>query len=152
MVLLIGARAGVYAADPESEQLTRAPQKEVVGRASEVEDRGSMQDQQGWGTNLSAVVNGPARGSAQAQLTYGDGLFGRRVSLDDQLRIYAHLDNTASQPGTAYHLTDYGSANLIWQLRKRLSVGAEGLYGIKETKDSSDGDVFRFGLLYSILD
>jgi hypothetical protein len=84
-----------------SEQLMRAPQKEVVGRASEVEDRGSMQDQQGWGTNLSAVVNGPARGSAQAQLTYGDGLFGRRVSLDGQLRIYAHLDNTASQPGTA---------------------------------------------------
>jgi hypothetical protein len=127
---------------------------EVVGRASEVEDRGSMQDQQGWGTNLSAVVNGPARGSAQAQLTYGDGLFGRRVSLDGQLRIYAHPDNTASQPGTAYHLTRYGSANLIWQLRKRLSVGAEGLYGMKETKDSSDGDVFRFqlGLLYSIFD
>jgi hypothetical protein len=61
MVLLIGAPAGVYAADPESEQLMRAPQKEVVGRASEVEDRGSMQDQQGWGTNLSAVVNGPGR-------------------------------------------------------------------------------------------
>ena len=101
MVLLIGAPAGVYAADPESEQLMRAPQKEVVGRASEVEERGSMQDQQGWGTNLSPVVNGPARGSAQAQLTYADGLFGRRVSLDGQLRIYAHLDNTASQPGTA---------------------------------------------------
>jgi hypothetical protein len=106
MILLIGAPAGVYAADPVPPSPAvaaqpRAPQKEVVGRASEVEDRRSMQDQQGWGTNLSMVVNGPARGSAQAQLTYGDGLFGRRVSLDGQLRIYAHLDNTASQPGTA---------------------------------------------------
>jgi hypothetical protein len=38
------------------------------------------------------------------------------------------------------------------QLRKRLSVGAEGLYGMRETKGGSDGEVFRFQLclLYSI--
>jgi hypothetical protein len=46
-----------------------------------------------------------------------------------------------------------GSANLIWQLRKRHSVDAEGLYGRKEAKDRSDGDVFRFQLgLDSIFD
>ena len=43
-------------------------------------------------------------------------------------------------------------ANLIRQLRRRLSVGAEGLYGMRKTKGGSDGEVFRFqlGLLYSI--
>lgn len=65
---------------------------------------------------------------------------------------YVHLDNTASQAGTAYHESHYGSANLTWQLRERLSVGLEELYGYKSTKDGSGGDAFRtqLGLLYSI--
>jgi hypothetical protein len=43
-------------------------------------------------------------------------------------------------------------ANPIRQLRRHLSVGAEGLYGMRKTKGGSDGEVFRFqlGLLYSI--
>jgi hypothetical protein len=143
----------------------------------------------GWGGNLSTVLKGPGRDSAQAQLTYGEGLFryinddffnndagfdadgdleaipyfgglfGYTHHWDDQFRStvsygYAHLDNTAAQPGTAYNFTHYGSANLIWQLRKRLQVGAEGLYGSKESKDGSNGDAFRFqlGLVYSIFD
>jgi hypothetical protein len=58
------------------------------------------------------------------------------------------------QSGSAYHETHYASGNLIWQLRKRLSVGLEGLYGVRNTKDDDDGDVFRvqMGLLYSIFD
>jgi hypothetical protein len=45
-------------------------------------------------------------------------------------------------------------AKPIVQLRKRLSVGTEGLYGMKETRDGSGGEVFRFqlGLLYSTVD
>jgi hypothetical protein len=67
---------------------------------------------------------------------------------------YAHLDNVAMQAGTAYHLTHYASANLMWQLRKRLSVGAEVLYGAKETRNGANGDAFRFtlGMVYSIFD
>jgi hypothetical protein len=42
--------------------------------------------------------------------------------------------------------------NLIWQLRKRLSVGVEALYGHKGTRSGAKGDVTRtqVGLLYSI--
>ena len=67
---------------------------------------------------------------------------------------YAHLDNTASQAGTAYHQTDYASANVIWQLRRRLAVGVEGLYGHKQTKDGTDGEVWRatVGVMASIFD
>jgi hypothetical protein len=67
---------------------------------------------------------------------------------------YVNVDNEASQDGKAYHKTQYASANLIWQIRKRLSVGLEGLYGLRETNDGHDGDVFRvqMGLLYSIFD
>jgi hypothetical protein len=67
---------------------------------------------------------------------------------------YVHVDNEDVQSGSAYHETHYASGNLIWQLRKRLSVGLEGLYGVRNTKDDDDGDVFRvqMGLLYSIFD
>lgn len=67
---------------------------------------------------------------------------------------YVNVDNEDTQSGKAYHETHYASGNLIWQMYKRLSVGLEGLYGFRKTKDDSDGDVFRLqvGLLYSIFD
>jgi hypothetical protein len=67
---------------------------------------------------------------------------------------YVNLDNTASQAGDAYHQTVYASANLIFQYHKRLSVGVEALYGHKESKDGSDGDVARItaALVYTIFD
>jgi hypothetical protein len=67
---------------------------------------------------------------------------------------YVTVDNAFSQDGDTYHETHYGSLNLIWQIRKRLSVGLEELYGRKSTVDGSDGDVFRtqIGLVYSIFD
>ena len=34
---------------------------------------------------------------------------------------YVELDNTASQDATAYHVTQYASVNLVWQIRKKLS-------------------------------
>src|SRR4051812_47397382 len=40
---------------------------------------------------------------------------------------YVNLDNTAGQAETFYHTSHYASANIIWQLRKRLSIGLEGL-------------------------
>lgn len=65
---------------------------------------------------------------------------------------YLQLDNEATQGSDAYKNTKYASLNLIWQLRKKLSVGVEGLYGEKETQNGATGDVFRFqvGLVYSI--
>jgi len=65
---------------------------------------------------------------------------------------YVRLDNAASQAGSAYHDTHYGSLNVMWQLRERLSVGLEELYAYRDTKDGSHGDAFRttIGLVYSI--
>jgi hypothetical protein len=67
---------------------------------------------------------------------------------------YVNLDNAASQAGTAYHVTHYASANAIWQVRPRLSLGVEGLYGSKEQEDGDKGNAFRvmFGLVYSLFD
>jgi hypothetical protein len=67
---------------------------------------------------------------------------------------YVNVDNEKSQDGKAYHETHYASGNLIWQMYKRLSVGLEGLYGLRRTNNDSEGDVFRvqIGLLYSIFD
>jgi hypothetical protein len=67
---------------------------------------------------------------------------------------YVELDNQFSQGPHAYHMTHYGSVNLVWQIRKRLSIGFEGLYGHKEQKDGADGDAFRLqlGIVYSLFD
>ena len=67
---------------------------------------------------------------------------------------YVHLDNQFSQEPNAYHQTHYASMNLIWQARKRLTIGFEGLYGHKEEKSGADGDAFRIqiGAVYSIFD
>lgn len=67
---------------------------------------------------------------------------------------YVQLDNEFSQGPDAYHMTHYGSLNLVWQMRKRLSIGFEALYGKKEQKDGTDGDAFRLqiGILYSLFD
>ena len=68
---------------------------------------------------------------------------------------YVNLDNSSGQVPTFYHFSHYASANLIWQLRKRLSVGLEGLYGFKEAQNGVDsGDHWRvqLGMVYSLFD
>jgi hypothetical protein len=67
---------------------------------------------------------------------------------------FVNIDNESSQGPDAYHQTHYGSLNLIWQLRKHLSVGLEGLYGKKEDQSGATGDVWRIqmGLVYSFFD
>jgi len=67
---------------------------------------------------------------------------------------YIDLDNEASQGALAYHKTYYSSVNLVYQLRKRLSIGLEGLYGKKEVKSGDTGDVFRvqLGLAFALFD
>jgi DcaP outer membrane protein len=67
---------------------------------------------------------------------------------------YVKLDNEDSQGPSAYHITHYASANIIWQLRKHLSVGLEGLYGKKEVQSGATGDVWRvqLGMVYSLFD
>jgi hypothetical protein len=65
---------------------------------------------------------------------------------------YVNLQNEQQQNPEAYHETYYGSANLVWQLRKRLSVGVECLYGYKDEKSGAHGDVWRIqtGMVYSL--
>ena len=65
---------------------------------------------------------------------------------------YVNLQNQASQSGLAYHQTVYTSMNIVWQMRKRLSVGFESLYGYKQDQDQAHRAVWRFqtGLVYSL--
>jgi hypothetical protein len=67
---------------------------------------------------------------------------------------FVNLENEATQGAAAYDQTHYASLNLVWQLRKRLSVGAEVLYGRKETQGGQTGEVVRFqlGMVYSLFD
>lgn len=68
---------------------------------------------------------------------------------------YVNLDNTAGQAATFYHTSTYASANFVWQMRKRLSIGLEGLYGIQEALNGVDsGDHWRVqvGMVYSLFD
>jgi hypothetical protein len=68
---------------------------------------------------------------------------------------YVYLDSNSGQSSTFYHSTQYASANLVWQLRKRLSIGLEGLYGLLDTRNGADsGDHWRvqLGMVYSLFD
>jgi hypothetical protein len=68
---------------------------------------------------------------------------------------YVKLDNTGGQDPLFYHTSHYASANLIWQMRRKLSVGLEGLYGFAEAQNGVDsGDHFRvqLGMVYSLFD
>jgi hypothetical protein len=65
---------------------------------------------------------------------------------------YNHLDNESGQGPQAYHETYYTTLNLMWQPRKRLTLGFEGLYGRKEVQNGGSGDVFRlqFSIVYAL--
>jgi len=65
---------------------------------------------------------------------------------------YVNLSNEPDETAAAYHETYYGSLNVVWQIRKRLSIGLEGLYGYKDQKNGLYGDVWRIqtGLVYSL--
>jgi hypothetical protein len=93
-------------------------------------------------------------------LPYWSAIGGFTHHWSDQFRStitygYVNLENTGGQAPTFYHTSQYASANLIWQARKRLSVGLEGLYGIKTAQDGQDsGNHWRIqlGLVYSLFD
>jgi hypothetical protein len=93
-------------------------------------------------------------------LPYWSGMAGYTHRWNDSFRStitygYVNLDNSSGQSADFYHVTHYASANIIWQLRKRLSIGLEGLYGLKEVKSGADsGDHWRvqLGMVYSLFD
>ena len=68
---------------------------------------------------------------------------------------YVNLDNASGQVPTFYHTSQYASANIIWQIRKKLSIGLEGLYGLKTAQNGVDsGDHWRIqlGMVYSLFE
>jgi hypothetical protein len=130
-------------------------------------NRDSVQTQVTYGEGLfryfnDDFVNNDAAFDSSGKLTaipaFG-AMIGYTHKWTDYLRStasygYVHLDNQFSQGPDAYHQTHYASVNLVWQARKRLSLGLEGLYGHKEEKNGADGDAFRIqlGAVYSIFD
>jgi DcaP outer membrane protein len=130
-------------------------------------DRDSLQAQLTYGHGLfryfnDDFVNNDAAFDSSGNLTaipaFG-AMVGYTHKWSDILRStasygYVHLDNEFSQGPDAYHQTHYASLNLVWQARKRLTLGLEGLYGHKEEKSGADGDAFRIqvGAVYSIFD
>ena len=65
---------------------------------------------------------------------------------------YVRVNGIPSQGPNAYHQTNYASLNLIWQMRERLSVGLEGLYGDNQKESGHSGGDFRtqVGVAYSL--
>ncbi|MGJ8674093.1 DcaP family trimeric outer membrane transporter [Rubritalea sp.] len=71
--------------------------------------------------------------------------------------VYGHVNlDPASGMGPDFYATsNYGAANVIWQLGDRWSLGLEGLYGFKEAVSGRNSDnIFRFqmGMVYSLFD
>jgi hypothetical protein len=56
---------------------------------------------------------------------------------------FAQVNNTAYQPNSTYHKSDYLAGNLIWNPFGSLNVGSEFLYGWVKDKDDSSRDAPR---------
>ena len=93
-------------------------------------------------------------------LPYWSGMIGFTHRWNEQFRStfsygYAHLDPASGQSPEFYKFSHYASVNFVWQLRKRLSIGLEGLYGLKEAANGvNSGDHWRvqLGMVYSLFD
>ena len=130
-------------------------------------ERDSVQTQLTYGQGLFRYFNDDFQNNDAAFNSSGNltaipafgAMIGYTHKWNDYLRStasygYVHLDNQFSQEPDVYHVTHYASLNLMWQARKRLTIGFEGLYGHKEEKSGADGDAFRLqiGAVYSIFD
>jgi len=113
--------------------------------------------------NDAGFLNSDAAFSANGNLEalpYWSAMVGYTHRWNEQFRStltygYVNLDNASGQADTFYHATHYASANVIWQLRKRLSIGLEGLYGLKDVQNGLDsGNHWRvqLGMVYSLFD
>ena len=113
--------------------------------------------------NDTSFLNSDAAYSASGNLEalpYWSAMAGITHRWNQQFRStftygYVNLDNASGQVGTFYHTSQYASANFVWQLRKRLSIGLEGLYGIQEAQNGVDsGNHWRvqLGMVYSLFD
>jgi hypothetical protein len=104
-----------------------------------------------------AAIN--ASGDLEA-LPYWSAMIGFTHRWSDQFRStvsygYVNLEPASGQAATFYRSSQYASANLVWQMRRRLSVGLECLYGTKEVQDgTTSGDHWRaqVGMVYSLFD
>jgi hypothetical protein len=67
---------------------------------------------------------------------------------------FVQMDPEPSQGPDAYDKTHYLSLNLVYQIRKKLSIGLEGLYGVNRVQDGDNGDAWRVqvGLVYKLFD
>ena len=96
-------------------------------------------------------------GSLKA-LPYWSAMGGFTHRWNDQFRStvsfgYVNLQPVSGQSPEFYNFSYYASANVIWQLRKRLSVGFEGLYGFMEGANGVNSDNhwrLQLSLMYSI--
>src|ERR1044071_7043427 len=138
-----------------------------LSAAINVSERDSIQGQLTYGEGLFRYFNDDFANNDAAFDSSGNltpiPAFGATVGYThkwtDTLRStasygYVQLDNELSQGPQAYHVTHYGSLNLVWQMKKRLSIGFEGLYGQKEQQDGAKGEAFRMqlGVVYSLFD
>ena len=57
---------------------------------------------------------------------------------------FAQTENTDLQPDSAYHQSNYGAANIIWNPIGSLNVGTEILYGWLVNKDGASANDTRF--------
>jgi len=112
--------------------------------------------------NDTSFVNSDAAFNTNGELValrYLSALFGYTHHWTPRLRStlsygYVNLQNAGLQTADAYHFTHYGSANVIYKILKRLSVGVEGLYGFRQVNDGRDGDIFRaqLSMMYGLFD
>ena len=105
-----------------------------------------IQDPSGLGIDAAVISTAeprlkatPAVGIVAAYQHYWTKTFRSNLIYGEAL-----VTNTAFQPNTTFHKSQYGSANLIWNPFGSLEVGIQYHHGWKELKDGERGNASRF--------
>ena len=92
-------------------------------------------DNFGLGTDVGFNAKGKLVATPGGSVTFGYQHYWSKVFRSTVSYGFLKINNTASDPGTTYHFSNYGTANIIYQPTVSFLMGAEYIYGSLERKN-----------------
>jgi hypothetical protein len=92
-------------------------------------------DNFGLGTDVGFAADGHLVATPTGSIQFGYTHAWNKILRSTASYGYTRINNTATDPGTTYHVSNYATMNLIVQPSIRYLFGAEYIYGSLERKD-----------------
>jgi hypothetical protein len=93
-------------------------------------------DNFGLGTDVGFSAAGKLVATPAGSVTFGYQHYWNKIFRSTVSYGFLKINNTAYDPGTTYHFSNYATANIIYQPTVSFLMGAEYVYGSLERKDN----------------